>query len=101
MLVEPLQPLQIAARVVAPSTLSAVRRSPFALVGWKILDRWAMNTPDKLRALEAQGEVVLLGRLLDQQNLELDSLLENLSLHAAGVSESEILQFCEIQTELR
>lgn len=101
MLEHPLQPLQIAARVVAPSTLSAVKRSPFCLRGWQILDRWAMNTPDKLRALEAQGEVVLLGRLLAQQGLELDSLTDNLNLRADGVGEAEILQLCEIQTELR
>jgi len=35
-------------------------------VGWQILDCWAFNFPERLRALEAQGELLLLGRLLEQ-----------------------------------
>ncbi|WP_243772020.1 hypothetical protein [Burkholderia anthina] len=43
---------------------------PIAVVssrGWQILDHWAFESPAHLRALEAVGEVILLGRLLEQR----------------------------------
>lgn len=65
------QPLAVAARVLQPETLAAVRGlADFSLQGWRILDRWALNSPDALRRLESEGEVVLLGRLLEQQRIE-------------------------------
>ena len=94
------QPLESAARILKPETLMSVRKAPYHLRGWNILDRWTLNSKDKLRALAASGEVVLLGRLLDQQALEQQILLDNLALLADGVSESEILQMHDIQTEL-
>jgi hypothetical protein len=61
------QPLEVASKTLKAETLKAVRSSPsYNLKGWKILDRWAFNTPDRLVALEAEGEVILLGRLLER-----------------------------------
>jgi len=97
------QPLSIAATVLKPTTMQAVRRSPsFHLQGWKILDRWAFNSPEKLRAMEAQGEVILLGRLLEQQIAEQEILTSDagLSQRRNGLVEHEILAANEINTEL-
>lgn len=95
------QPLAIAARILKPTTIEAVRRSPsFHLQGWTILDRWAFNSPDKLRQLEAQGEVILLGRLLIQQQTEHQVLTVSLEQRQSGMTEHEILASNEINTEL-
>ena len=101
MLIGQQQPLAIAAQVLKPATLQAVRRSPsFHLRGWKILDRWAFNSPEKLRALEAQGEVILLGRLLEQQQLEHQAMTAAAEQQREGLAEHEILAMHEINTEL-
>ena len=95
------QPLSIAARVLNPATIEAVRRSPsFHLQGWKILDRWAFNTPRQLQDLETQGEVVLLGRLLEQQTKEHQVLSKAREQRQSGQSDHEILTIAEIRTEL-
>ncbi|WP_247655471.1 hypothetical protein [Stutzerimonas frequens] len=95
------QPLELAAKVLQNETLQAVRSSPsFNLQGWKILDRWAFNSPQELRALEDQGEVILLGRLLEQQQLEQQVLSRSLDQLQQGQMEHEILAQNEINTEL-
>lgn len=95
------QPLAVAARALSPSTMAAVRQSPsFTLIGWKILDRWALNSPEKLQALENEGEVLLLGRLLEQQNLEQAALDRSLKPDFQGLMPHEILAMQEISTEL-
>lgn len=100
MLIGNVQPLEVAARVLKLETLMEVRKAPYNLQGWKILDRWAMNSPERLKALETAGEMVLLSRLLGQQNLEQTILLESLALADEGMMEHEILALREIATEL-
>ncbi|MCC8514228.1 hypothetical protein [Xanthomonas euvesicatoria] len=95
------QPLSIAAKILKPTTIQAVRRSPsYHLQGWKILDRWAFNSPEKLRSLEAQGEVILLGRLLEQQTIEHQVLSRSIDQKQNGLTEHDILASDEINTEL-
>lgn len=68
-------PLSIATNVLAYDTIKAVRHSPFFHArAWQILDRWAFNSPTQLRQMEAEGEVILLERLLIQQELEHQAL---------------------------
>lgn len=100
MLIGNVQPLVVAARVLKPETLAEVRKAPYNLQGWKILDRWAMNSPERLKALEADGEMVLLSRLLEQQNLEHTILVESQALREEGMMDHEILAQREIATEL-
>lgn len=101
MLIGQQQPLSVAAQILKPTTIESVRRSPsFHLQGWKILDRWALNSPQKLLALEAQGEVILLGRLLEQQKIEHEILSQSLDQRRNGLTEHEILTSSEIRTEL-
>jgi hypothetical protein len=95
------QPLTIAASILNPATIEAVRRSPsFHLQGWKILDRWAINSPQQLRDLETQGEVILLGRLLEQQTIEHQALSRASTQRQEGLTDHEILATAEIRTEL-
>lgn len=91
------QPLAIAASVLKPESIAAVRRlSDFSLRSWRILDRWALNSADALHALEAEGEVVLLGRLLEQQRIEQRAI----DRQPVGMPELEALSISKVQTEL-
>jgi len=94
------QPLAIASKVLAPDTLAAIRRHPYHLVAWRIVDRWAFDQPDRLRALEAEGEIMVLIRLLEQQQLEHEALLDALDDQRAGMSPTEILQQRGIELRL-
>lgn len=96
-------PLSIAANVLARTTIESVLRSPsYHARGWQILDRWAFNCPERLRRLEADGEILLLGRLLEQQGIEhqVVSSTGGLELRRSGLAEHEVLALYEINTEL-
>lgn len=96
-------PLSIAAGVLTGTTLECVRHSPsFHLRGWQILDRWAISNPEQLQRLEAEGEVILLGRLLEQQEIEHQVLssAEALEQRRQGLASHEILALNEVATEL-
>lgn len=87
-------PLSIATAVLTDDTIEAVRHSPsFHARAWQILDRWAFNSPTQLRQMEAEGEVILLERLLIQQELEHQALCsqEGLNQQRHGLAEHEIL----------
>ncbi|WP_225032561.1 hypothetical protein [Paraburkholderia sp. XV] len=84
-------PLAIASRVLAPETLSVLRRHPYHLVAWRIADRWAFSQPERLRDLEAEGEILVLIRLLEQQQLEHEALLDSVEEQRVGMSPTEIL----------
>ena len=96
-------PLRIASGVLAATTIESVRRSTsYHACGWQILDRWAFNSPEQLCALEAQGELLLLGRLLEQQIVEHKALISPLGLaqRGDGLAEHEVLALWGISTEL-
>jgi hypothetical protein len=94
--------LQNAKAVLNPETLALINRPPYNHYGWKIVERWAYNSPSQLKALETQGELVLLSRLLEQQQAEQEALTTTEALEAltTGVVPHEILAQNEIQTEL-
>ena len=101
MLIGQTQPLDLAKRVLQPQTISSVRQCrELHLRGWKILDRWAFNSAQKLRDLENSGEVLLLGRLLEQQMLEHNVLMDNVEALNSGTTEQELLEMNHVQTEL-
>jgi hypothetical protein len=96
-------PLSIAANVLASSSIQSVLHSPsYHARGWQILDRWAFSCPEQLRRLEADGEVIMLGRLLEQQGIEHQVLSSTAGLEqrSRGLAEHEILALHEISTEL-
>lgn len=102
MLIGQNQPLDIAKRILSTETLKKIARSPYNEQGWKIIDRWAMNSPEKLMKVMAEGEMILLSRLLEQQNIEFRilHLLESLKMKENGLAELEILEMHYVSTEL-
>lgn len=87
-------PLSIAANVLASTTIESIRRSPsYNARGWQILDRWAFSWPEQLLKLEADGEVILLGRLLEQRQIEHQVLSSTRGLEQCryGLAEHEVL----------
>ena len=96
-------PLKIVSGVLAATTIESVRRcTSYHACGWQILDRWAFNSPEQLRALEAQGELLLLGRLLEQQIVEHEALISphGLAQRRQGLADHEVLALRGISTEL-
>jgi hypothetical protein len=93
-------PLELASRVLRIETLRTVARRPFNRFGWSVLDRWAFNSPAALRALEAQGLDALRARVLEQQEREVEVLLELSPDLGNSVSDSEVLAYAEVRTEL-
>ncbi|MNI16356.1 hypothetical protein D3C73_696860 [compost metagenome] len=96
-------PLSIAANVLASATIESIRRSPsYHVRGWQILDRWAFSCPEQLLRLEADGEIILLGRLLEQQEIEHQVLssMAGLEQSSHGLAEYEVLALHEIRTKL-
>ncbi|WP_122411753.1 hypothetical protein [Pseudomonas viridiflava] len=96
-------PLRIASSVLAATTIDSVRRSTsYHACGWQILDRWALNSPEQLCALEAKGDLLLLGRLLEQQMLEHEALISPLGLaqRRQGLADHEVLALRGISTVL-
>lgn len=53
----PTAPLEIARTVLRPETIREVRNRGFTNPAYLILDRWALNQPDELKALEARGDL--------------------------------------------
>lgn len=95
------QPLEIASRELSSETIKAIRQSPsFGPQSWKILDRWAFNSPTQLKQLESEGELILLGKVLEQQRLELEALHRIPADQKTGLTEHEVLALQEVNTEL-
>ena len=99
----PPKPLQRAAQVLTQETLAQVNQNlSFNRFGLNILDRWAMNQPEELKALEAQSPTLLLIRLYEQQ-LKEQALLENPESQEQlkrGLMPHELLYQHELTTSL-
>jgi hypothetical protein len=96
-------PLEIARRVLKPETIREVRADGFSNSAYLILDRWALNSPDILKDLEAKGPLFLPIRLEQQENLESRTLNSDTAweMSRRGMSDWEILEALGIDTELR
>ena len=96
-------PLEIASRVLKPETIREVKSGGYTNSAYLILDRWALNSPDELKALEAiaDGEELLL-RLDQQQTVEKRTLTSESARQAKlqGMSDWEILDQAGIDTAL-
>lgn len=68
--------------------------------GQSILDRWAMNEPEKLQQMVESKMLTLYGRLIEQQRIEKDLLLANAHLRSQGYSNLDILQMNQIDGRL-
>jgi hypothetical protein len=96
-------PLDIARKVLKPETIREVRSGGYTNSGYLILDRWALNSPDELRALEAKGEIAFDLKLYGQQQTEYHALCSDPAweMSRRGMSDWEILEALGIDTELR
>jgi hypothetical protein len=96
-------PLEIAATVLKPETIREVRIRGFTNSAYLILDRWAMNSPDELKALEAKGQIAFDLKLYGQQQEEAHALNSDTAweMSQRGMSDWEILEILRIDTELR
>ena len=68
-------PLEIASRILEPETIREIRQNRQAIdrTGYQILDRWALNQPEELKALEMRDADLVMLRLYEQQELEGDA----------------------------
>ena len=102
MLDRPNYPLEIASKVLKPRTINEVRSGGYTSLGYSILDRWALDSPDELRKLEAKGELAFDLKVYGQQQTEARALnseaARQMSLN--GMSDWEILQSLGIETRL-
>ena len=95
-------PLEIARKVLKPEMIREVRSARFSNSAYLILDRWALNSPEKLRELEMEGDLALIVRLDQQQSLEKRTLSSESARQASlrGMSDFEILQSCGVEMNL-
>jgi hypothetical protein len=111
MLIGQQQPLAIAAKVLNPETMKDIRRwesrstsyqAGLCYQGMNILDRWALNSPEKLKALESHGDIILFNRVIDQQCIEMKVLLSDWGLREqqTGLVPHEILAMAGVNMEL-
>ena len=96
-------PLEIARKVLKPETINDVRSGGYTSLGYSILDRWALNSPDELKRLEAEGNLALQIRLDQQQAIEKRTLCNESARQASlrGMSDSEILESMGIDMSLK
>ncbi len=94
---------EIARKVLSQETITEVYnlegRTPMV---FSILDRWALNSPDKLKALEAEGTIALLIRLTAQWTLEENTMdsEEFYDLEMQGMTKWEAFKIMGVNTEL-
>ena len=96
-------PLQIARQVLRPETLYEIRNMKYGRQAYSILDRWAMNQPEDLRQLEAQGMISLMLALSYQTRMETQVLDSPSAQQAAeqGMCSMDILRSFGIDTSLK
>ena len=99
----PANPLAIAQTVLNPRTIADIKLGGYSSRGFQILDRWALNSPEELKKLEAQGKIAFDLKLYGQQQMEAKALSSPKAqeMMKNGLSDWEILQLLEIQTELK
>lgn len=95
--------LEQTAKVLNLETILRVNKCPTVnRYGMAILDRWALNQPEELKALEARSLSYLLIRILEQQTLEQETLESpaNQARMAGGLTSHEILTLREVNMSL-
>lgn len=96
-------PLEIARKVLKPETINDVRSGGYTSLGYSILDRWALNSPEELKKLEAKGKIAFDLKLYGQQQMEANALNSDTAWRASqqGMSDTEILESMGIDMSLR
>ena len=89
--------------VLKPETVSAIYEDGYTITAFRILDRWALNSPEALKRLDAQGILAFERRLNAQLELEVDAYNSESAQRAFGQGWSvyEFYESVGIDTELR
>ena len=97
------EPLEIACGILKPETVRAIQRDGYTKTAYCILDRWALNSPDELTRLEAQGIMAFEKRLNAQLETEITAYNSNSAQLAfqQGWSVYEFYESMGIDTKLR
>ena len=90
--------LDKATALLSPEIMALVRRAPYNLQGWKILERWTSQEPEALKGLESRGLLSFINVLLNQQAAESNAL--NSRLSDTHLSDMEKLQMAAVDTTL-
>lgn len=95
--------LEIARSVLKPETILDIRSGGYTSRGYSILDRWALNSPDELKKLEAQGKIAFDLKLYGQQQTEARALQSPAAQRMSqnGLSDWEILESLGVDTSLK
>jgi len=96
-------PLEIACGILKQETIRFIQDGGYADSAYKILDRWALNSPDALKRLEALGLPALEERLNAQLEMEIDAYNSESARRAfqQGWTVYEFYEGMGIDTELR
>ena len=96
-------PLEIARKVLKPETINDVRSGGNTSLGYSILDRWALNSREELKRLEAMGSFDFDLKVYGQQQTEARALSSETARLAGlqGMSDWEILESMGIDTSLK
>ena len=96
-------PLEIACGILKQETIRFIQDGGYADSAYKILDRWALNSPDALKRLEALGLLVLEERLNAQLEMEVDAYNSESARRAfeQGWTVYEFYEAVGVDTELR
>jgi len=97
------EPLEIACGVLKQETIHAIHEDGYTITAFRILDRWALNNPDALKRLEAQGIMAFEERLNAQLYMEVDAYNSESARRAfqQGWGVYEFYEAVGIDTELR
>lgn len=95
--------LSIAKKVMSAEVINVLLKSPlFNQRGYKIADRWSLQQPEQIRQLASRSEMELLVKILDQQALEIETLVQDdvVKMLQKGISELDIFELKGIETQL-
>lgn len=92
--------LDDAKKVLKPETIREVERLLFRPEEKHILDRWAMNHPERLAELAATDLVGLLIRVLDQAHREEQVETQVMQMQRNGVGIAEAMELCGVDMRL-
>jgi len=97
------EPLEIACGILKSETTRYIQDGGYADSAYKILDRWALNSPDALKRLEALGLLALEERLNAQLEMEIDAYNSESARRAfeQGWTMYEFYEAVGVDTELR
>lgn len=95
--------LDFAAKVLGKGTMDRIKGASLSVAARKILDRWALNEPENLKALETKlGQMAVINRALAQEQKESEVLdgEQGMQMLNNGLARHEVLDLFGIDTRL-